>query len=1441
MGKYADLYIDKPEPEGKYANLYGDKKPFSLGTGEELFQSLLIPEGVNVGDPDIFTADKPKAKGKYAQLFDDRKPFSVKRTPLRTTPGLFELTTQPIPWRSSQVPLRSVEELDLTSLREQFPIEGTREQPVISAPTEKYQPYRGPRVRPLKEEFGVGLKAGVVQTGATAHSLLGMAGDVVGAKSFADSQVDRAEQLQLFATRSENKILVDDVQKIDSFDEFSRYYIGGLGTQIPRMAPMVLGGAVAGLAGLAAVSIAMETGEIYQNIVQQTGKRGKKEAIIALSHGIVAGALDALPVGRAARKMGLLGPLKVAVTTKLARQGILKTITKTLLTQGVFESITEGVQTAIERNAITWVDKNARIFSKEGIDEIINAMSMGALLGVTAGGAAVPSQVKNTVVLKAIEKQRATLEAIDKFQGKQVQEAVAPAEQVVAGAEAAPQPPPDVTETKRPPTTIQPPTARGEAAEAVPEAVPKTVQRIDEPGVTSGVEKPQGLFTSPADLVSPHADLGGKVRTFQTNPEAKVLFVDATEFTKTSRGDSVGQSGGVAALKRLLGKEKAESFLSLPKSDAVKAAKAEFPKTDWTRYVDTQEVAEGFAGLLARRRGFDAIYAVDKKAPEFSEYIGLTKRAFTESPAVQQPAGPPAVEPSVTPEAKPGEKAVATTEQVANVPDIEAEPEKGSEMLNNWIAERDEKKTEASIDARIHKGQLKQVVGESAFQRIAEATKGTPRAEEAKFNNAMHLYIDLKDVEIREGITPQQELETYRDSPEEGRKPLSQEQLAAFELSQNLPPKIQAIADQIVEENRLAGQAGQEAEVLGNYREAYIARLWEKPSDILKEQAAAGKTGIFAKFIQKSARQKKRTLHSVLDGWSLGKTLQVPGAIEASMIARQQLSQVIADRNFMKMGTKAGLFSSTREEGFQLVEHPNFNRWVPTGIVTKDTPRHSQDIYINEKGQVFERRPVYAFAPLAQHLNKILGTSGLYRIPGVAALTRFNAEMKAMRLFTSLFHHQAYIRSFSLASPGIDPIAGYKAGKKAIDNFEPALRLMVREGMTLGLSQDIEVDILRQKTAIGKLIDKVPMAAESKNILLAMRDNQIDILFNHLGPNLKAQAALLEFASRVRHNKKQLAAGKITEKEIARAVATALNNDFGGLNLMRIGRDPTTQHIFRLLALAPDWTESNIRSFTQVLSKGEIGRVHRVVIGRVMVRGMVATVMFNILMAAMDDEETFFSMYQKQWKQGRLRWLDVDITPIYKMLGGQSEKRKYFSLLGHFKDPIRWVAQVSSSVKVFGVPIPDVLGSLLRTAQAKQSILAGLVVDLFSGTDWMGKKFTTYKELLGVDDKGFYQTTREGFYREGQRKGGKLKGHTTAWKWDTGGRVGGEEFPSYLVYEARRLTPIQVDNLIGWLMGEMDTFAAITRSLGVHVATEVPERPKADTTRKVPTIPKIPL
>ncbi len=490
-----------------------------------------------------------------------------------------------------------------------------------------------------------------------------------------------------------------------------------------------------------------------------------------------------------------------------------------------------------------------------------------------------------------------------------------------------------------------------------------------------------------------------------------------------------------------------------------------------------------------------------------------------------------------------------------------------------------------------------------------------------------------------------------------------------------------------------------------------------------------------------------------------------------------------------------------------------------------------KDIFIDDSGNVMRRGEMYATPIFGKRLNKILEISKIRGIWGIEAITRFNAEIKNTILMTSFFHHQAFLRSYLFgARTGLkylNPVKAMRAGLKSAKEFTPEVRELVRGGLTTGLRQDFdEIGWSESQTKFGKLIDKVPGGKIVKDKLLKIRDTQVRFLFNVMGPGLKVQAALLEYRHMLKKYDNKITSGEMTREEIAKMSAKLINDDFGGLHHARLGRGQTEQHLLRLFLLAPDWTESNVRSMVKMLvqkndvtgkieiATGAEGTMYRAFWGRIALRALTGTILFNVLMSAIDDKG-FWERYKSAWKSGRMRWLDVDVTPLYRALGGDSESRKYFSLLGHFRDPLKFILHPFRSLK------------------HKGSVISRFFLDAITGRDWAGRKFTTLSELIGIDDKGVYKTTRKGKYEKGDPKGGKLKGRLVE-KFSFGSTdpITYDRIPSYLLAMARSSMPIQIQSMLSYLSGEMDAFDALTRGLGFMTARTFEKKEEKPKTSK---------
>lgn len=695
-------------------------------------------------------------------------------------------------------------------------------------------------------------------------------------------------------------------------------------------------------------------------------------------------------------------------------------------------------------------------------------------------------------------------------------------------------------------------------------------------------------------------------------------------------------------------------------------------------------------------------------------------------------------------------------ETKVKVPDSDPETQNAANLLEGYWREHDERKLE--IDVATTKNQ-------EAITKALDKKQYLPESdiETSKMSQAMMLYIDLKE----------------HPSGHQFAEELSKQQREIYELSKNLPTQVQKIADSIIKQNREFGALAIDKEIISIARENYIAHIWERPTR---------QESLQARFRQTTARAKARTLEGgIMEGWAKGKTLRVKDVTLATQIAQSQINQAIVGREMLKLGKKWGLLSHKQPADWVRVEHPGFTTWRWAGKAEK-AKTYGRNFFVTEKGDLMERVPVYAEPELGKKLNKVFTPSALYKVPGIETISRYNAQIKTTILFTSLYHHQAFLRSYAFGSRGLNPKAAYEKGRQAIMNMTPEVRLLVRNGLTIGRIQDYDPRMIEgEQTIWGRALSHTKPTESARKKLVDLRKRQERFLFNKLGPALKIQAGILELKAELKRNQAELESGEITADEIAAAVANLINNDFGGLHLGRMGRSQTAQHIFRLLALAPDWTESNIRSAVDAFRKGETGYLHRMFWGRIAIKGLGATILFNLLLSAFDDDD-FAERYKKAWETGRLRWLDIDITPIFRAMGGDDDKRKYFSLLGHFRDPVKFTVH----------PIVS--------AKHKGSVVSRVMMDMMIGEDWAGRKFTTIGELTGITEDG--------------KNSGRLV------KYGRGGArpIEPSQIPSYVLYEVRSAMPIPIQNIIAFLGGELDAFDAITKSAGLMTATTYPER-----------------
>jgi len=776
------------------------------------------------------------------------------------------------------------------------------------------------------------------------------------------------------------------------------------------------------------------------------------------------------------------------------------------------------------------------------------------------------------------------------------------------------------------------------------------------------------------------------------------------------------------------------------------------------------------------------------------------------------------------------EKAIAQAkkqeESLKETPKEEDKPKEPSpyeKREDDWFGNKDWDQQVHTVEASKIQDAIKTILNKNRYDRDCQ-----------NIDQAIHIYLDIKR-------NPAHVDEYYDELTDDQKKIVN---LAAT-IEDN--PGLMKVSEYISEQYEKVGQIAKSQNVIFNTIDNYVARAWKIPKKL--------STDIMQKFKTTSRHAKHRVFETILEGQAKGFELEVTGASNNLELLKDEISRTIEDKRLISTLRKTEwkdtgnpVIIHKQLKGYEEIEHPNFTYWVPEarikagdtkvygpkfrvqtnwGAIKEGNTRATklfdseeaaklwlkdQDdadkFRIEKREYLWRREPLYAPEEIAKRLNKILGVSKLKGLGPIDTITKYNAIFKSTILMTSLFHHQAFIRSYLLGTrhktlAEWNPFKMYKEGLKAVNELRPEIELLVRNGLTLGKMQDWEESILRSEANIfGKVLDKTEYTKAFKEWANDLRERQAKWLFQNFGAGLKAQAALIEYRNMMKEQP------DLEPNERAKMVAELINDDFGGLHLRRMGRDPTINHIYRLLLLAPDWTFSNVNTMWKAFISGDAAKTHlyRRFWASVITKGLTAMVIANILLS-FTDEDDLIERFKKAWKAGHFRWLDIDVTPIYKLLGGKSEARKYFSVFGHFRDPMKFITH------------------LIRSAKHKGSVFFRMFFEALTGTDWKGHRFTSLDELLGYDDKGLYLTETEE-HKIGEPKGGRMRGEVVTRRYGKEGAIGWSQIPSYMIHQLRAVTPVQVQNFLGWLQGEIEGFDAIGRSIGAHMGSTYPTERK---------------
>jgi len=239
---------------------------------------------------------------------------------------------------------------------------------------------------------------------------------------------------------------------------------------------------------------------------------------------------------------------------------------------------------------------------------------------------------------------------------------------------------------------------------------------------------------------------------------------------------------------------------------------------------------------------------------------------------------------------------------------------------------------------------------------------------------------------------------------------------------------------------------------------------------------------------------------------------------------------------------------------------------------------------------VVVRSDIRVHPEFAEYLKNRLGLepSALASHPISKAALSLGTKSKEILLSMSPFHMaQLALRGvmvgmnpFTLETPDI-------LNGERVNPADPNSPSIIRKGVENGLTTGTDYKALQEHSegvsTGGGLVRKIPGVGPTIANSLDWYQN---FLFKRFMPALKANAMEKMF------HDYQNAHPDWSVDRVAKAAALHTNDTFGGINWKAMGRSATTQDWGRLLLLAPDWLESEMRSAARLFNKddGGLGR-----------------------------------------------------------------------------------------------------------------------------------------------------------------------------------------------------------------------------------------------------------
>ncbi len=437
----------------------------------------------------------------------------------------------------------------------------------------------------------------------------------------------------------------------------------------------------------------------------------------------------------------------------------------------------------------------------------------------------------------------------------------------------------------------------------------------------------------------------------------------------------------------------------------------------------------------------------------------------------------------------------------------------------------------------------------------------------------------------------------------------------ALERALNLPIEAKQFAEQLKQFNGIQEKRAIESGVFKEGLSDYYTHIWEKENNMPDEMRVALSNGKIDDYFQ-FARQRK--ISTFLEGIRQGKNPILDPA-KVIPLYNFSLDRAIASREFIKSlseidapdGRPAVLPNGTAvplEKGGEpsgLVIDPKGKTELGKEYMTINHPAMRQWKWIgkDENGNPILYRGDLAVNPLLhERLSRMLDRTRQTPTKTGAFLLRAGSEVKAAKLaaFPSLFH-QVHVGSHALwhwTNP-------FKT--EAINWEDPNTRFAVEKGHLKLAADPTDITNLSEDIFGQGLVHKIPGIGPISKAYS-------EYLFGEYIPQIKLKTFNNAYARNLKFYAKDIASGKVTPEQVASRIGDSMNNAFGELNhlfLGKYGRAPEFKRILRGIFLAPDFGEARLRFTEKAFTK--FGHEERLAFATMFVTMYVAARIGNML------------------------------------------------------------------------------------------------------------------------------------------------------------------------------------------------------------------------------------